>query len=222
MSDIRILSTLAVQTVLAAVMPRAPFPVSVEFDPTARLMARIAAGGRGDIAILTDAGVAELLAQGVLAAGSDRAIARSHVGMAVPAGAAHPDISTVAALRATLLAAPSLAYSRAGASGLFFAGLIERLGIAAEVNAKATIIPHGFTAELAARGEVALAIQQVSELLAIAGIEIVGRLPEGANTEAVFSAGVFAGAAPRAAAALDWLAGAMDAPALRQAGLEPA
>ena len=127
---------------------------------------------------------------------------------------------------ATLRAAPSLAYSAAGASGIFFAGLIERLGIATEVNARATVIPQGFTAALAARGEVALAIQQVSELLAIPGIEIVGRLPEGANTQAVFSAGIFAnagrGAPPAAAQALAWLTAAMDAPSLRQAGLEPA
>ncbi len=219
---LRILSTLAVQAVLAALLPRAPFPATVEFDPTARLMGRIAAGERGDIAILTDAGVSELLASGVLAAGSGRDLARSFVGMAVPAGAPHPDISGVAALRATLLAAPSLAYSRAGASGIFFSRLIERLGIASEVNAKATIIPQGFTAALAARGEVTLAIQQVSELLAIPGIEIVGRLPEGANTEAVFTAGLFADAAPAATAALDWLSAAMDAAALAAAGLEPA
>ena len=132
-----------------------------------------------------------------------------------------PILRTVDALRATLLAAPSLAYSRAGASGIFFAGLIGRLGIAAEIEAKATVIPQGFTAALAASGEVALAVQQVSELLAVDGVDIVGRLPEGANVGAVFSAGVFAAARPGSEAALNRLLAAMGPAALQSAGLEP-
>jgi molybdate transport system substrate-binding protein len=148
-------------------------------------------------------------------------LCHSYVGLAVQAGAPRPDIATPDAFRATLLAAPSLAYSRAGASGLFFAGLIERLGIAAEINAKATVIPQGFTAELAARGEVALAIQQVSELMAIPGVDIVGKLPPACNTCAVFSGAVFTGADQRAAALLDWITNAMTPDILRAAGLEP-
>ena len=142
--------------------------------------------------------------------------------MAVQTGAPQPDISTPEAFRAALLAAPTLAYSRAGASGIFFAGLIERLGIEREVSAKATVIPQGFTAELAARGEVALAIQQVSELMAIPGVEIVGPVPEAINTRAVFTAALFAGADARAAALLRWLAAALTPERLRAGGLEPA
>jgi len=216
----RVMSTLAVAVVLRGLTPRAPVAMDVEFDPTMRLLKRIEAGERADIAILTDAGVEGLMAQGVLVPGSRRDLALSHIGMAVKAGAARPDISTLAALQATLLAAPSIAYSGAGASGLFFAGLLERLGIAEAVNAKATIIPQGFTAALAARGEVALAIQQISELMAVEGVDILGKLPPEANTGAIFSAGVFAGANPTAAAALDWLAAAMDAPTLAAGGLE--
>jgi molybdate transport system substrate-binding protein len=142
--------------------------------------------------------------------------------MAVPAGAPQPDISTVEALRATLLATPSLVYSRAGASGIFFAELIERLGIAAEVNAKAIVIPQGFTAEVAARGGAALAIQQVSELMAVPGIEMVGKLPEGANTCAIFSAARFAQARPGADALLERLVAAMTPGRLAAHGLDPA
>jgi len=147
----RVMSTLAVAVVLRGLTPRAPVAMDVEFDPTMRLLKRIEAGERADIAILTDAGVEGLMAQGVLVPGSRRDLALSHIGMAVKAGAARPDISTLAALQATLLAAPSIAYSGAGASGLFFAGLLKRLGIAEAVNAKATIIQQGFTAALAAR-----------------------------------------------------------------------
>jgi molybdate transport system substrate-binding protein len=216
----RVMSTLAVAVVLRGLMPRAPVEMAVEFDPTMRLLQRIEGGETADIAILTDAGVEALMAKGVLLQGSRRDLAVSHIGMAVKAGAPQPDISTVEALRATLLATPSLAYSRAGASGIFFAGLLERLGIAEVVNAKATIIPQGFTAALAASGAVELAVQQVSELMAVEGIDVVGRLPEGANTAAVFSAGIFASAAPGAAAALGWLARAMDTAALAAGGLE--
>jgi len=216
----RVMSTLAVAVVLRGLTPRAPVAMDVEFDPTMRLLKRIEAGERADIAILTDAGVEGLMAQGVLVPGSRRDLALSHIGMAAKAGAPRPDISTLAALQATLLAAPSIAYSGAGASGLFFAGLLERLGIAEAVNAKATIIPQGFTAALAARGEVALAIQQISELMAVEGVDILGKLPPEANTGAIFSAGLFAGANPTAAAALDWLAAAMDAPTLAAGGLE--
>lgn len=214
----RLFSTLGVATVLR----RLDLPAEIRFDPTARLLAAIAEGARADVAILTDAGVEALMAQGILAAGTRRDLAHSYVGLAVPPGAPHPRFGTVEELRATLLATPSLAYSRAGASGIFFAELLERLGIAEEVNAKATVIPHGFTAELAARGEVALAIQQVSELMAVEGVEVLGKLPEGANTCAVFSGALFAGADPGAAALLDAIASAMTPEALRAGGLDPA
>ena len=224
-APIRVLSTLAVLGVVRDLLPRAEaagFDVDIRFDPTARLVAAIEAGQRADIGILTAEGIEALAAAGVLRAGSRIDLCRSSVGIAVRAGAPHPEIGTPEAFRAALLAAPSIAYSRAGASGLFFAGLLERLGIAAEVNAKATVIPQGFTAELAARGEVALAIQQVSELMAIPGIEIVGPLPEAINTRAVFSAALFVGAGERSGAFLRWLSAALTPEALRAGGLEPA
>lgn len=221
---IRVLSTLAVLGVLRDLLPRAEaegFATEVRFDPTARLLAAIAEGARGDVAILTAEGIAAQSAAGVLAGDTRVDLAHSYVGVAVQAGAPRPDIATPEAFRAALLAAPSLAYSRAGASGIFFAGLIERLGIAEQVNAKARVIPQGFTAELAARGEVALAIQQVSELMAIPGVDIVGKLPAGINTCAVFSAAAFAGAGPRAERFLGWLAAALTPGVLRAGGLDP-
>jgi molybdate transport system substrate-binding protein len=222
---IRVLSTLGVLGVVRDLLPAAEaagFRPEIRFDPTARLVAAIEAGERADIAILTAEGIVAQAAAGVLDGATRVDLCRSSVGVAVRAGAPHPDISTPEAFRAALLAAPTLAYSRAGASGIFFAGLIERLGIAAEVNAKATVIPQGFTAELAARGEVALAIQQVSELMAIPGIEIVGPVPEAINTRAVFSAALFLGADAQAAALLRWLAAALTPELLRAGGLEPA
>ncbi|WP_431283778.1 substrate-binding domain-containing protein [Humitalea sp. 24SJ18S-53] len=222
---IHVLSTLGVLGVLRDLLPLAEaagLKAEVRFDPTARLLAAIDAGARGDVAILTDAGIADLAQRGILAAGTRRDLARSYVGMAVRAGAPKPAIGTVAELRATLLAAPSIVYSAAGASGIFFAGLIERLGIAEAINAKATVIPQGFTAERVARGEAVLAIQQVSELMAIEGVDIVGKLPAEANTCAVFTSALFEGAGEGAAPFHDWLAGALTPDRLRAAGLDPA
>jgi molybdate transport system substrate-binding protein len=122
-----------------------------------------------------------------------------------------------------LLAARSVAYSRLGASGILFAQLIERLGIASEINARAVIIPQGFTAEKLVTGEADLAVQQISELKQIAGIEVVGPIPYELQTPAVFSAGRIA-ASHRAAEAdrlLRYLASPEVAPLLRDSGLEP-
>jgi molybdate transport system substrate-binding protein len=150
-------------------------------------------------------------------------LARSCVGIAVKAGAAHPDISTEPALRAALLGARSVAYSRIGASGILFAQLIARLGIASEINARAQIIPQGFTAERLGTGEADLAVQQISELKQVGGIEVVGPIPRALQRPAVFSAGRIE-ASNRTAASdrlLRFLASSEAAQVLRESGLEP-
>ncbi|MGY4478858.1 ABC-type molybdate transport system substrate-binding protein [Bradyrhizobium sp. USDA 3364] len=139
------------------------------------------------------------------------------------AGAVHPDIATEAALRTALLGARAVAYSRLGASGILFAQLIARLGIAEAINARAVIIPVGFTAEKLVSGEADLAIQQISELKQIDGIEVVGPIPVNLQTPAVFSAGCMA-VSQRAEAAdhlLRYLSSTEVAPVLRETGLEP-
>jgi molybdate transport system substrate-binding protein len=150
-------------------------------------------------------------------------LARSYVGIAVKAGAAHPDIATEAALRATLMGAASVAYSRIGASGIFFAQLIERMGIAPEINARARIVPSGFTAERLVTGEADLAVQQISELKQVMGIDIVGPIPLQMQTPAVFSAGRLAASKQtvQADALVKYLASPEAAPALRESGLVP-
>ena len=226
-SAVRILSTLAVQGALPALIARyeqsAGTSIEIDFAPTNGLLARIAAGEAADIAILTRAAVDDLAAEGVLIPHSVADVAVSLVGIAVKAGAARPDISSVEALKVALLQARSIAYSKIGASGVFFAELIRRLGIADEVNARATVIPSCFTAELAARGEVELAVQQVSELMLVPGIDVVGPLPPGAESVTMFSAGVFAASPDQVAARdfLTYLRSADAAQALSAAGLQP-
>lgn len=139
------------------------------------------------------------------------------------AGQPHPEIATEAALRKTLLAARSVAYSRLGASGVYFAQLVVRMGIADEINAKATIVEQGFTAERLITGEADLAVQQISELKQVDGIEVIGAVPHELQTPAVFSAGRMADAeqAEAAEALLRYLASPEVVPVLRHSGLEP-
>ncbi len=204
-TTLRVLSTLGVKGVLDDLLPRfeteAGVKVDAAFDPTAVLVQRIAAGETGDVALLTSVAVETLMGTGVLAKGSRVDLARSMVGLAVPKGARKPDISSTAAIAALLVATPSIVYSKAGASGIFFAGVLDRLGLRRVVDAKATIIPAGFTGELLKDGRAALAVQQMSELMAVPGIDILGALPAEIQDDLIFSGGVFAGARDAASAA---------------------
>lgn len=224
---VRLLSTLAVlrafEEVRGACEAEAAVALEVAFGPTNEMLARLAAGEVADAAILTATAVEAMIADGRMLAESRVDLALSGIGLAVRAGAPRPDISTPEALRAALLATPSIVVSRAGASGAVFAGVTAKLGIADEVAAKSQVIPVGLTAELVARGEAAMAVQQVSELLAVAGVDLVGPLPAPLQHMALFSAAVFA-ASPEAAAAtrlLRCLGAALTPALLRRHGLEP-
>jgi molybdate transport system substrate-binding protein len=224
---VRVLSTLALKGAIGSLAGRYQTQtgarIDADFAPTVGLLERLRNGEAADILILTREGLADLAAQGTVVADSCVDLARSYVGIAVKAGAVHPDIATEAALRAALLGARSVAYSRIGASGIFFAALIARMGIASEINARAVIVPSGFTAERLVSGEADLAVQQISELKQVGGIEVVGPIPHHLQTPAVFSAGRMA-ASQRIApsdALLKYLASAEVAPVLRESGLEP-
>ena len=186
---LRVLSTKGLAGVLGKMGSRVE--IETTLLPTVLLMERIRAGETADVAILLADSIDALVREGVLMPGRVD-LARSLVGIAVKKGAPKPDISTVEAFVAAMRAAKSLALSQAGASGLYFAGLLERLGIAEAVKAKARIIPSGFTGELVRRGETEIAVQQISELLAVPGLDIVGTLPAGIGSVSVFSAGIFA------------------------------
>jgi molybdate transport system substrate-binding protein len=226
-NTVRVLSTLAlkgtVQSLGGQVEAVGGVQIDADFAPTLALLDRLRAGEGADVVILTREGLDEMVRERRIAAESCVDLARSYVGLAVKAGAAHPDIATEAALRAALLAARSVAYSRIGASGILFAQLIERLGIADAINARATVIPSGFTAERLVTGEGDLAIQQISELKQVAGIEVIGPIPRELQTPAVFSAGRMAASrkAELSDRLLRYLASREVAPVLRESGLEP-
>ena len=224
---VRVLSTLALRGAVRHLAERYQATggtrIDADYAPTLALLQRLRGGEAADLVILTREGLDELAGEGVVVADSRVDLARSFVGLAVKAGAAHPDIATEAALRATLLAARSVAYSRIGASGILFAQLIERMGIAPEINARGRIIPSGFTAERLVSGEADLAVQQISELKQVAGVEVVGPIPHHLQTPAVFSVGRVAASqrVTQADRLLNYLASPEVVPLLRESGLEP-
>ena len=224
---VRVLSTLALKGAVGSLAARFEAEggahIDADFAPTLALLERLRGGEGADVVILTKEALDDLAVKGAIVAASCADLARSFVGIAVKAGADHPDILTEVALRATLLGARSVAYSRLGASGIFFAQLIERMGIATDINRGAKIIQQGFTAELLVSGEADLAVQQISELKLVGGVEIVGPIPRELQSPAVFSAGRMAASNNPAPSdrLLKFLASPEAAPALRESGLEP-
>jgi molybdate transport system substrate-binding protein len=225
--SIRVLSTLALKGVIQLMAADgravAGTPIDAAFAPTLGLLDRLRGGEAADLVILTREGLDQLAEEGLVAAATRTDLARSHVGIAVKAGSVHPDIASETALRASLLGARSVAYSRIGASGILFAQLIERMGIAPQINAKAVVVPSGLTAERLVTGEADLAVQQISELKQVAGVEVIGPIPLMLQAPAIFSAGLMAASVHVAPAErlLRYLASAGAAPALVEAGLEP-
>jgi molybdate transport system substrate-binding protein len=223
---VRVLSTLAlmgaVRSLAGQYEAAGGARIDADFAPTLGLLDRLRDGEAADVVILTREGLDDLAAKGTVVADSRVDLARSFVGIAVKAGTEHPDIATEPALRATLLGSRCVAYSRIGASGIFFAQLIERMGIAHEINARARVIPSGFTAELLVTGEAELAVQQISELKQVAGVELVGPIPHHLQSPAVFSAGRLAASkrVVQSDALLKYLASPEVAPVLRESGLE--
>ena len=197
--------------------------VSIGYDTAILTLSRIKGGETADAVILNAPAIDELTKQGRIAAGSRRTLARCGVGIAVRAGAPKPDIGSVEAFKRALLDAKSIAHTEAGASGIYFAGLIERLGIAAQVQAKARTRPGGLIGRLVASGEAELAVQQIPELMAVAGIDLVGPLPPELQLISTVTAAVFANAKqPDAAQALlAFLATPAAARVFKTHGLEP-
>ncbi len=184
---------------------------------------RLDRGEAVDVVILADSALDELIKHGKVMAGSRVDLVRSSIGMAVRAGAPKPDISTVDALKRTLLEAKSIAFS-ASASGVYLSHeLFPLLGIAGEIQTKCMKIPSGPVGVAVARGDAEIGFQQISELLPVRGIDYVGPLPAEVQKITVFSAGIAVGAKhPDAARALiKFLASPAVVPAITKSGLEP-
>lgn len=202
---LRLLSSTALKSTMHELAPmfrqQSGIELEIDYGTSNQLMQRIRAGEQGDIALLTDTGIAELTAAGHLEAGSRTDFARTGIGVGVRAGAPRPAIGDVESFKRALLEAPSVTYTASGASGVYFAGVLERLGIAEQVRAKAKIPAGGLIGELLVRGEAELGVQLICELLAVPGVALVGPLPAEMQSDMLFSSGIFARAAQAVPAA---------------------
>ncbi|HET9576852.1 MAG TPA: substrate-binding domain-containing protein, partial [Usitatibacter sp.] len=185
--------------------------VKATFAPAGDLRRKIAAGESADVLIVPRENLAEFEKAGALAPGVPRDLAGVAMGAAVRKGAPVPDISTPEALKRTLLQAKSLTYMdpARGTSGRHFdQSVLPALGIRDEVRAKTVFGEGGFIAEKVARGEVEIAFHQITEILPVPGVTVVGPLPGELQKVTVYSGAVMKGAAHRAEARslLDFLA----------------
>lgn len=196
--------------------------LEIDWNPTTVIMKTIEGGGRADALVIMTEAMDELSAQGIIDPASRFEVVQSRVGIAVPKGAPHPDISTTSAFKQTLLKARSVAYSQAGASGIHFRNVLDQLGIAETIKAKATVIPAGFTAEKLLTGEADIAVQQISELMTVPNVDIVGRFPEEVQKASRLAGALFADTPNRAAAEkfLDTLRSERAIKAYRSTGLD--
>jgi molybdate transport system substrate-binding protein len=201
--------------------------IVVDNDTVGALTRRIEGGEAFDVAVLTPNAVQDLAAKGKIDAGSRATLARVGVGVMVKAGAPKPDVSTVEAFKQALLAAKSVAYidpASGGSSGIYFDGLLTKLGLAEQVKAKAKLKKGGYVADLIVSGEAELGVHQISEIVPHAAVTFVGPLPTEIQNYTVYAAGIASAAREKdaAAALVRFLAGPTGAAALKERGLEPA
>jgi molybdate transport system substrate-binding protein len=203
--------------------------LATEFGPSMgtthnAIPVRLDRGEAIDVVIMAGPALDALIQQGKVRAGSRVDLVQSKIGMAVKAGAPRPDISSIEALKRTLLSAKSIAYSDS-ASGVYLSTeLFPKLGIWEQINTKSRKIEADPVGGVVATGEFEIGFQQISELKPVKGIDIVGELPPGAQRVTVFAAGIPANAMhPDAARALiQWLASPAAYAAIENSGLEPA
>lgn len=185
--------------------------------------ARLARGEKLDVVIMVGTALDDLIKQGKVLPGSKVVLARSSIGVAVKAGAPKPEIGSAEAVKQALLAARSIAYSDS-ASGVYISTkMFQRLGIAEQMAGKARQIPATPVGEIVAKGEAELGFQQIAELKAVEGIDLVGPLPPELQQVTPYSAGIVAGSHDPVAAKklLDFLASPAAAPTIAATGLEP-
>lgn len=226
-AEIRVASSVGMRAVLSELQPRfedaSHHTLTITFGSALPLERDLDAGKAFDVAVLTPALLAELAANGKVAADSVAAVARSGIGVAARQGAARGDVSSPEALKRTLLAARSVAYSREGQSGLAAAKVIERLGITEDMKSRVLLEtrPGGGVAAVV-EGKAELGIGLLSEIIPEPRALLLGPMPGDLQSYVVFAAGVSSQAAdPAAARALvDFLRGAQVRAVLAAKGLE--
>ena len=228
-ADMKILTAGAMKAVVLELVPafekETGHKVVVDNDTAGGLARRIEGGEAFDLAVITPGVINDLATKGKIVAGSRVNVARVGVGVVVKEGAPLPDVSNVEAFKRALIAAKTVAYidpASGGSSGIYLTGLFDKLGIAAEIKPKAKLKRGGYVADLIASGEAELGLHQISEILPVKGVKLVGPLPAEIQNYTTYAAAVGKDAKqPEAAAAmLKLLAGSAAEPVLKARGME--
>jgi molybdate transport system substrate-binding protein len=231
---IKVLSTTAMKTVFDELSPQFERAtgnrLAVSLGPSLQLEARLADGEAADVAILSNAGARDMISRGKIAAGSLVDVASSALGVAVQKGAPKPDISSVDAFRRALVAAKTIGVSKpvgGGQSGVHMAKVFQQLGLADAMHAKARYGgggPAGLVGLIVERGEAEIGIQQIAELMAVPGIDMIGPLPAEVQCVTPFTAGIPISASHAGAgrALIDFLTTPAAGRVIKAKGLVPA
>jgi molybdate transport system substrate-binding protein len=230
-AEVKVLTAGAFKQVVLALVPnyerQTSNHVTVDNGTTGQLKGRIDGGEAFDIVVITPAVIDQMTASGKVAAGSRINLASVGIGVAVKEGAQKPDIGTVEKFKEALLKAKSVAYidpASGGSSGIYVDKLVEKLGIADQIRPKAKLKKGGYVAELIASGEAELGIHQISEIVPVKGVTLVGPLPKEIQNTTTYAAGLSASTKEKDAAKelIEYLSGADAAAVLKSKGMDPA
>ena len=228
-AELKVLTAGAFKPVVAALAPvfegQTGHTVRIENDTAGALARRIGNGEAFDVVVLTPAAMELLEQAGRVARGSSVRLARVAIGVAVKQGAPLPAIGSESDFRQALLAARAVAYidpAAGGSSGIYLTQLFQRMGIAAQIAPKAVLVPGGLVAQRLVSGEADLALHQISEILAVPGVTLVGPIPAVVQNYTVYAGGLAATSAdlPAARALLELLAGERAKTVLKDKGME--
>jgi molybdate transport system substrate-binding protein len=229
-AELKVLTAGAFKPVLVELV--APFEkatghkVTYDNDTAGGLVKRISGGEVFDIVVNTPAGFRDLAAKGAYVAGEPQTLATVGVGVAVKDGAPKPDISTVDAFKKTLLEAKSVAFvdpAAGGTSGIYLMSLFEKWGIADKIKPKAVLVPGGLVLARVASGDAEIGMQQMSEVLAVKGVTLVGPLPAEIQTTTTYSGAISSSSkeSDAAKALMKMLSGPEAAAVVKAKGMTP-
>ena len=227
-AEIKIFSTRAIATVLEKVGPEfertTGHRLNVTTDIAIRMVRRVLAGESFDVLVAAPGQIDGLIKEGKIIPATRTNLTRSGIGVEVRAGSPKPDISSVEAFKRALLDAKSIAYLKEGQSGVYLAGLLERLGIAEAIKSKVTRPDTDIVSDLVAQGHIELGMVVITQILTTPGVELVGPLPPEIQSYITFTGGVStASREPNAGKELiSFLTGPVALPVIRAQGMEPA
>ena len=230
-AEIKVLSAGAYKQVVLALQPdfekQTGHRLVVDNDTVGALQKRIEGGEAFDVVVVSPGAIDDLAKKGKVSDGTKQTVGRVGIGVMVRAGAPKPDISTVDAFKKAVLDAKTVAYidpASGGSSGIYLAKLFEQMGIADQVKAKAKLKRGGYVADLLKSGEAEFGIHQISEIIPVKEVTLVGPLPREIQNYTTYAAGIGTGARDRdaAAALIKTLSGAAGAAVLKEKGMEAA